>query len=329
MSDAHVLALRPQVEGPTSTRLPAGSDPANGVDLARVNMSLLLALDALVAERSVGRAATRMGMTQSGMSHALRQLREIFNDQLLVRNGNEMLLTCRAERLAKPLQKALHELRRALQDNDEFDPATSSRRFVIFTSDAIAVYLVPRMLKIVQKEAPTVDIDVRFTSMGMLADMLESGEVEVGVAPQTPDLPTIRGTKLLEEELVCVMRKDHPAAQRQLDIETYASLLHAMTTITHEGVGPVDTALERLGYKRRVALRINSFLSVPIIVANSDLVVTMPRRTAQIVATGFPLTLLPPPVELPKARCMIFWHERFEHDPRSRWLREVIRRAVD
>lgn len=299
------------------------------VDLTGVNLNLLVYLDALLTERSVTRAARRLGITQSAMSHNLRQLRDIFGDPLLVRGKGGMSPTPRAEELAVPLRSGLQFLRRTLDGEPAFDPAASSRRFVVAAGDAAAMLMLPKLLERLREAGPNIDLDIVPFDSRRYATQLETGEVDVAVSAYFPDAPAVRMRKLRPESFVCVVREGHPCVGESLDLATWAKLPHVLVSPQgHGGPGVVDRVLAEHDLERRVAVRIRYFLAAPLLVARTDLVLTVVRSLAELFADSVPVRLLEPPVELPTFSTGIGWHERVHKDPANRWIRDQLAHAL-
>lgn len=301
---------------------------ASAAALRDLNLNLLLSLDALLREVNVTKAAHRLGVTQSAMSHSLRQLRELLGDPLLVRGKGGMVLTPRAAQLAVPLRQGLTILERALLEEPAFDPLAARRRFVLAAGDLVAVRVLPKLLEITAAEAPNVDLDVRSFELGRIEQQLESGEMDVLLALLPDQGSGLRTKKLFTEGFACVVRDGHPTVRRRLDLDRYTALPHLLISPRGEGAGTVDTALALLGRRRRIALRVSWFLTAPLLVATSDLILTAPRTLAEQFAKAHGLRVLEPPLELPTFDVHLVWHERWEEDPAHRWLREAVVRAV-
>ncbi|MEZ4297796.1 MAG: LysR family transcriptional regulator [Polyangiaceae bacterium] len=296
--------------------------------MGAMNLNLLAALDALLAEGSVTRAAQRMGVTQSAMSHSLRQLRELLGDPLLVRGPLGMTPTPRGEALREPVRRGLLELSRALAGR-AFEPEKATRTFTISAGDFFTVLLLPPLLSILQREAPGIDVSVRPAAGARDADLMEAGEIDAAVAVVLPERATLRRTRLFTEGFACVVREGHPEVGEALSLEAYVRLPHALISPGGSGPSFVDEALARLGKSRRIALRVPYFLAAPPIIARSDLLLTAPRRMVEPFAGSLPLRLLEPPLETPSFSVHLAWHERDDADPAHQWLRRAIGRAAD
>ena len=296
--------------------------------LQQLNLHHLRALDALLAERNVTRAASRLGMTQSAVSHALGGLREALGDPLLVRGRGRMVPTPRAEALAGPLHAALLALEAALVEGPRFDPATANRTFVMAMGDAFSLTLLPQLLRIVRQEAPGVDLDVRPAPGGSSAVALERGDVDLAFGVDIPNVVALRTRALFEDSFACLVREGHPEVGATLDLDTFCRLPHALMSPEGSGPGVVDRVLAELGRSRRVALRIRYFVAAPLVVSESDLILTGPRRQLTRLAQRAPLRVLEPPMPMPHFTTRMIWHLRAQEDPAHRWLREAVVRAL-
>jgi DNA-binding transcriptional LysR family regulator len=311
--------------------------------LSGIDLNLIVAFDALARERSVTRAAERLGVTQSAVSHALRRLRELLGDPLLVRSGSGMALTPHAESLVVPLRSGLITLGRALSRPAQFEPASAQRAFCLATVDLFEMLAGSPLLARVRREAPGIDINVVSASDRGLRDRLETGEVDVAIVAQMEDFRTgpadltasglVRRT-LFRDRLVCLLRADHPALSgggrrrtgraSKLSLESYAALSHALVSPSGEGPGIVDKVLAQHGLTRRIALRIPHFYSALAIVAKSDLILTAPAALAGMGSAEMPVVALPVPLSLPEHSVNLIWHERLSNEPGHRWLRELL-----
>jgi DNA-binding transcriptional LysR family regulator len=295
--------------------------------LRSLDLNLILALDALLEERSVTRAARRVGITQSAMSHALARLRAVTGDALLVRTASGMVATARAEELGPPIHRALEDVATALQPPQAFDPKTAERRIRIATGDYGEIVLLPCVLKRLAKEAPRVDLRVVFQGDNP-AGMLRSGDVDLLLSPVfAADVgPGTYARKLFDERFVCVVRRGHPLASKKLTLARYVAASHALISPRGKEGSQTDDVLVRMGLSRRVAVTVPHFLVAPHIVAQSDLVLTLPARVANMLAAPLRLVILEPPSELrlDGFTMSAVWHERTHADPAQRWTRDVF-----
>ncbi|MBX3264602.1 MAG: LysR family transcriptional regulator [Labilithrix sp.] len=296
------------------------------VHLERLDLNLLVALRALLAERHVTRAAARVGLTQPAMSHALARLRAALDDPLLVRTRSGMTLTARAAELAEPLERALADLSRLLAPPGAFEPARSSRTFRVATSDYVELVLMPAVLARVWREAPNVVVKLRTLGRHGIEE-LDAGQVDVALGPLAAlERVSVLAQRVLRERFVCVVRGDHPAVGRRLSLDRFLSLPHALITPRGESGGIVDTALARLGARRRIAVEVPHFLVAPFLVEKTDVVLTLAERVARALAPSVRLRILSPPreLDLPGFDVSLVWHERDRADPAHAWFRGLI-----
>lgn len=303
-------------------------DFMNVVHLASFDLNLLFALDALLTERSVTRAAASIGITQSAASHALARLRALTGDQLLVRGRSGMVPTVRAEAMAAPLRRALESIKGTLSPPHTFEPKSARVRIFIGTSDYAELVLLPGIMARLGREAPGVELRVVALRDDPGAD-LASGKLDVVLMP--PDVgelsPSVHARPILSERFVCVARRDHPLAKRRaLTLTRFAAASHALISPWGMEGGLVDAALARLGLQRRVTVALPHAMVAPHVVASSDLLLTMPERVARLLAPPLGLVLLEPPAELRLTGFAIAmqWHARTDDDLARRWLRKVI-----
>ncbi len=293
------------------------------MNISSVNLNLLVAFDALLAERSVTRAAQRAGVTQPAMSNSLRQLRALFDDALFRRLRHGLEPTPRALELGARVRAGLRELESALAPA-HFEPKASERRFVIAASDYVEFVLLPPLLRRLSREAPGVRIEVRPWGLHEVPQALARNEVElmIGYHDELPAHHT--ELRLFDEEYVCIVRRAHPRVGKRLTLERYLELEHVLVSQRSDSPGSVDRALGRLGKKRQVAVRVSHFMLVPSLVARTDLVAAISRRVAEAFARPLELRVLPPPLDLPKAHVSAVWHEQLQNDPAHRWLRSTV-----
>ncbi len=298
--------------------------------LRDLDLNLLRVLDAVLEMRHVTRAARRLGLSQSAVSHALARLRAALGDELLVRGPDGLVPTARGAELAGPLRTLMADLERALAAPAPFDPATSERAFRVAAADYAQFVLMPSLMARLAAEAPRVDLwAVSAPAEESVAAVLAAGELDlmVGVASAGPAPAGLYERALFEERFVCVVRADHPVVRDGLDLDTWCALPHAFVAPRGSRGGAVDTALAELGRVRRIALAVPHFLVIPHVIAHSDLVVTLASRVAHAFAESLPLRILPPPITLPSFKIVMRWHERHHRDAGHAWLRDVFRRV--
>lgn len=278
----------------------------------------------LIEEQSVSAAARRLGVSQPAVSHALRGLRTTMGDPILVGGTRGMVKTPRAEALEAPLRRTIRAIEGLVVGDVGVDIAMVKRRFTLGTWDGVTLRIVPPLLDRVLREAPGVEIDLRPVPPRGASAELEDGLLDLAVETRPRAAPGIKQRLLFEDGFACLVRADHPRVGAELDLATFLALPHALVSPQGEGTGVVDRRLEELGEKRRVVMRIRYFIAAPLIVARSDCVLTLPRSLAVSMAALAPLRMLEPPVDLPSFRTFMVWHERADHDPAHRWMREAV-----
>ncbi len=293
------------------------------VRLADLDLNLLVTLDALIVEQSARRAAARLGVTQSAVSHALRRLRQSLGDPLLIRTPRGMVPTARAERLAGPLRRWLAELDVTLRDETPFDPRKAQRAFSLSAADATASVVLPALMRHLAAHAPGLELLV-YAPAARAFEALESGALDLalGVFPEAP--APYRRQALYKQKFVCLLRQGHPATRRPFTLARYLELSHVSVAPTGTPTNVVDDALAALGHRRHVALVVSHFLVAPAVVAETDLALLVPERIGRHFAARLPLDVLPPPIALEGFTVAQLWHERSHRDPAHAWLRQAL-----
>ena len=295
-------------------------------ELAGIDLNLLLALDVLLSERHVTRAAARLGVTQSAASHALAKLRAALGDPLLVRGPTgAMVTTPRADALAPSLRVSLEGLAGVVRSPAPFDPRVARLAFHVGTGDYAEVLLLPRLVERLSESAPGISI-----WMHPLADygdaQLVDGSIDLVISPPRGAARPAGSFEraLFGETFTCVVRSGHPLASRRLTLARYCAARHVLVTPRGTPGSFVDDALAAVGKTRQIALAVPHFLVVPHIVQGSDLVATLATRLAARFERPFGLTCLVPPIPMAGFGIGLAWHERRHHDPAHRWFREEI-----
>jgi DNA-binding transcriptional LysR family regulator len=289
--------------------------------LVDIDLNLLVALDALLREESVTRAASHLGLTQSATSRALNRLRAELGDPLLVRRGTALVRTPLAEKLVPEVGAAVEAVGRVFDARLAFDPARAARRFTVFASDYAQVIVIPPLLGRLAAVAPSVDLVVRVAREPERSLADRDAALMIGPARDAP--PSLRRQLLFSDRLVVMARAKNPAL-KDLTLERYCAASHVLVSPRAHRGGLVDDALRARGFERRVALEVPHFLVAPIVVADSDLLVTLPARLAERVATRFGLATAPLPVGVPAIEFVQLWHERDHADAGNTWLRGQV-----
>jgi DNA-binding transcriptional LysR family regulator len=301
----------------------------HGMDIRAVDLNLLKAFDALISERAVTRAAGRIGLSQPAMSHALSRLRSLFADDLFVRTQTGMEPTARAREIAPLVSAAIEHIEAALNLGVGFDPAKSAGIFTAGMAEYAEVALVGRLARAFADEAPRATLRLLPLNGAEAADQLERGAIDVAVAHLRALPAPIESQMLLRDPFVVVLRKGHPlAAAGALSIEAYAAQRHILVWPRGGAAGAIDRILVDLGLRRRISLLVATYLALPAALAASDLVATVPSRTARQIALTAEIEILPLPIDLSMTVSMA-WHRRAASEPAQAWFRALLTAAAE
>jgi len=297
-----------------------------GTRLPRPDLNLLPIAFALYDERSVSRAARVLGMSQPAVSMALRKLRTIFNDPLFIRAPTGVTPTPRAHALLRAMRPLVERIQEDIRTAERFDPALSTRTISIALSDVGELVFLPRLLETFRAGAP--QCAVRSVSMppAQLVHGLEQGEIDLAVG-YFPDLkkPSFLQQRLFTHHFACLMRAAHPRRTSRLSLKEFLAMEHAVVRAEGRSQEIFERFLERERIKRKVVLLTPHFLSIPIIVARSDLVATVPHALALYFSRmSHDLALALPPFDIAGFDVKQHWHRTFHNDPRNAWLREQV-----
>lgn len=299
------------------------------MDLSKVDLNLMVALDAVLAERNVTRAAQRTGMTQPGMSNALARLRKLFDDPLLVRDGRELTLTAHAEALVEPVTAALTLIRRALEDRPRFDPIRDVRSFSISGSDYNTLVLIGPLIRRLAREAPGVVVHAVPRSPDA-RELLQRDEVDMVLEPvELMSGAAFPKAVLLRDEWLCAVAADNTEVGDTMTMETFLRLPHVVYSIgPRRTLSLPDQYLTELGIERTVECTLESFLLAPFLLPGTSLTALIPARAAAMLDGTSNIRLLRPPIALPPVTVALWWHPRHRLDPGHGWLRSRLREVA-
>ena len=294
------------------------------MNVTDIDLNLLRAFDAIASEGSVTVAGERIGLSQPAMSNALARLRALFDDSLFVRTPRGMRPTPFAQQLAQPVREALRLIQGALQQHAGFDPASSGNTFRVSMSDIGEMVFLPGLLERVKRDAPGVRIEVARISIKDTHAQLEAGELDLAVG-FLPGLTTgMRQQPLFREHYVCMLRADHPVIGARISAKQFRLAAHVLVSYAGTGHQVIEETFVREGLSGRIAARVPDFLVVPMILARTELIVTLPSRVAAVFAQLGRFKVLELPIGMPSFEVRLHWHQRFHQDPANRWLREVM-----
>jgi DNA-binding transcriptional LysR family regulator len=294
------------------------------MNLAGVDLNLLVVLDALLRERNVTRAGQSIGLSQPATSNALRRLRDLCQDPLLVRGPSGMVPTERALALEEPVRQILVQIENALAVEPPFSPETATNCFRLAMTDFAGVVMLPPMLQILKSRAPGISLQILPLDSWETLDALEEGKVDGAIGFFNERAERMHVQALFEEEFVCVVRQGHPEVVDELSLETYCRLGHILVSPRGGARGIVDDRLEKMGLQRHVAVQVPHFAVAPVLVSETDYILTIARRLARRFESIAGLSLIRPPIELPRFHVRQVWHERTHHSAGHAWLRALM-----
>ncbi|WP_226667653.1 LysR family transcriptional regulator [Microbulbifer aggregans] len=291
------------------------------MQLQQIDMNLFPVLDAIYATRNLTRAAERLHITQPAVSNALARLRRSLDDPLFIRTPNGMSPTPLTESIMPRVQQALALLGSSIAEQHTFDPASAQKTLRMSMNDMAETLLLPRLLEHLQQAAPGIGIESYYVPRDQLVKELAANSLDFGL-----DIPMVSATQLQQQRLVAdryqvMLRPDHPlAGQRSLTLEQYLALEHIHVSSRRSGPGIADIALNKLGRRRKVKLRVQHYRVAPMVVQKTDLALTIPASLArQHSAKLFEL-----PFQIPQMDWHLLWHRSQDDDGANRWLREQI-----
>ncbi len=304
------------------------------VKVNRIDLNLLVYLDALLRERNVTQAANQLNLSQPAMSNGLRRLRELFNDPLLVRTSEGMTPTERALELEPVVREVLSKIDQAVQPRGDFEAGTAQRVFRIMASDYAESTLFPSVLGKLRTLAPGLTLDIMTPSDVSFLDV-ERGKVDM-VINRFDSMPqSFHQIHLWDDSFTCVLSPENPVL-KDFTLENYLKANHVWVSKTGMGVGVgvdpsdvqrlgwVDAALNRLGKKRQIRVFTRHYQAAMTLAEQNDLIVTLPTRAAQLKLNNPRVVLREPPLEIPPLELKMAWSPLLQHNPANKWLRKLI-----
>ena len=287
-------------------------------DLRRIDLNLLVILDALLSEQHVTRAAERLHLSQPAVSHALARLRDLLGDPLLVRAGAGLVPTARALELVAPLAEALAQVQALLAPN-AFDPATTRRTFRLAMSDYGAAIVLPGLIRTLRREAPGIDLQISHGSRESMLEGVLNGDIDVaaGVFPEMPN--ELRSTPLFEEHYACLVDRNSLPADGGLDLPTYLARPHVLLEMRGSGTPEIERALTAIRQRRHVAISLPHWGVAPQLIEGTDLILTVSSRGLLNIDHQH-LVAVAPPFHIPSFAFELAWHARRGGDSGLQWL---------
>lgn len=294
------------------------------MDPSALDLNLLRTFDAVLRERSVTGAGAALGLTQPAVSNALGRLRALLGDALFVRTPGGMRPTPLAQEISGPIRQALALIDATVARERGFEPSTSSRNFRFYMSDIGEMVFLPPLLERVRAAAPGVRVETLPMPESALPEALLAGDIDFAVG-FLPNLGApLRSAAIFSDPYMALTRAGHPHIGRTLTRRSFAEASHALVQSSGSGHRVIEEALRANDLERRIVLRVPHFTVVPMILERTDLVACVPARVALMYEATGRFRACPLPVPVRRAEVRIFWNERFEQDPGSRWMRDLM-----
>jgi LysR family nod box-dependent transcriptional activator len=297
--------------------------------LNRLDLNLLLALDALLSLRSVSAAAERLHVSQPAMSGSLRKLREHFEDSLLVQTGRSMQLTPLAQMLIAPVRQILEQVETTISLRSGFDPAVDRRHFALSASEATTLVLLVDVIRAAKRAAPHVTVDIFPAEISAMTEKLGNRELDFIFTVDRFAREDHPYEVVIEDKFKCVVWSGNTRIRKKLTMDQYLDLGHAVTRYGFDRrPGFEQFSLERLHVSRRVEVTCNTPALLGPLVVGTDRIATLPSKLAAQQAITLPLRVLDPPLALPPLRIVMQWHRTLESDGATQWMRELVLRTA-
>ena len=295
----------------------------------RLDLNLLVALDALLEEQSVSAAAERLCLSQSATSSALGRLREYFEDDLLVVKGRKMVVTARGEELIEPVRAVLQQIRSTISVAPEFDPSTSDRTISIMASDYVMQVILAHLLRVLEQDAP----NMRFELLALndnIVEVFERGLTDLLITLDHSTADRHPKHTLFYEDFVVLGWEGNPHLRDVLDLETYLSLGHIVTKFGRTRMPSFeDWYLKRSEHERKVQVSVAGFAAVPPLLVGTNRLATVHRQLAEIMSKSYPLKIMRPPVDIPRVSLAVQWHESASSDRAINWVVEKMMQVAE
>lgn len=294
-------------------------------DLRKLDLNFLTVFEALYRERSVTGAAQLVGLSQPATSAALARMRHLLGDPLFVRTSRGMVPTPLADEVAPAVREALDTVRHRIVERRVVEPASAARTLRLSVSDASGLAFLPRLARKLQHAAPAWRIETDALHPADLPRALEAGEFDLAVGNLDPPGNGIYRQKLVSTEYKVIHRRDHPRLRGALGLRDYLDARHAVMRGPGAGPSLLERALAKRGHSRDVALSVPQFLLLPAVVAETDLVATVPAHVARTFAGPYRLAVWPLPLPMAELVLYQYWHRRYHADAGNKWVRGVVR----
>jgi DNA-binding transcriptional LysR family regulator len=290
----------------------------------KLDLNLLVALDVLLVERSITRAAKRLNLSQSATSGVLARLRDYFEDDLLTQVGRNMVLTPLAESLADPVRSVLLQIQSTIETKPDFIPEESTRHFRVIASDYPTAVLLAEVTRQLSLLAPRITVEI-ITPNDAPLEQLDRGEVDLLILPERYIMAEHPSEVLFEDTFSCVVWASNTLMKECITLEQYTSLGHVVTLFGSQRLpGQLELFLNSTDISRHIEVSVGNFNALPQLLIGTNRIATMHTRLASMFANYFPLRILPPPIEMPTIVMKMQWHKFFDKDPAHIWFRNLL-----
>ena len=291
-------------------------------------LNLLMVFDAIMTEGSITRASEQLAMTQPAVSNAVSRMRSLWNDELFVKDGRNIQPTAYAKDLWSQISDPLSTLNQAITPG-EFDPSTTNRTFRVSLTDVVVDIAWKPLRRLIEEQAPGINVYAIPYTAQKAQQVLDDADADLVIGQQSAMSSSVISEYLFTSELVCIMRTDHPLAQKEtLDLATFAEADHLLVTLSGDTIGITDQAMALQGLRRRVAMTVNHFSSVVPLIKDSNLIAVVPSTTVEKPIFSGEIAVKPSPVNTPPNPISCYWHRRQERDKGLCWFRKHLNQIL-
>jgi DNA-binding transcriptional LysR family regulator len=299
------------------------------MDASNFDLNLLVVFNAIYEEKSLTRAGRRLRLTQPAISHSLNRLRSAFNNQLFVRHGNRMEPTPLAEKLRLSAQEILGLAEKMLTGWESFEPSRSTRTFLIGIQDYPLLAVLPALIEIINKTAPTINIKTSHLRKEDRKIALEEGKLDMVIGIKQEFGSNISQQYLFSDREVCIMRKDHPDITSTLTMEQYVAAEFISLSVSEYEEQAIDVKLKELGIKRKIRLIVENEATIPHLIVKTDFLANVVDLVANAFAPWLPIKIMDMPIPITDIKFYQYWHTRHQKEPAHVWLRQTIKNVCE
>ena len=294
------------------------------MNIKNFDLNLLIVFKTLFEEKNVTKASKKMGITQPAMSNALNRLRYLVKDDLFIRGPKGMRPTPRANDLSLPIQTALNNLELSLSSIN-FNPKTTKKNYRISMSDDVAPVILPNLVDFIEKNSPESSLCIRSQQGNEALKLLDNNEIDFAIGRFETIAGRFGHADLFTEKYVCIMRKNHKFKnESKLSIDQYLDLKHLRVAPMDAPLHPIDRVLSQLNFEREISVRIDLITLAPVIIKNTDLILTLPSKTAQRMAKIYDFNICELPLDLERRKTKVVWHKELTNHPTFEWIKNQI-----